>query len=82
MFANALWTYFLLNKEFDKAFNIAKELENEKFFQYRRVLIDIRTNNNIELGHKFLEMLPTFKNINRDSTIGLIYSAIIDSYGW
>lgn len=82
MFANALWTYFLLNKEFDKAFNIAKELENEKFLQYRHVLIDIRKNNNIELGYKFLEMLPTFKNINCDSTIGLIYSAIIDSYGW
>lgn len=82
MFANTLWTYFLLNKEFDKAFNIAKELENEKFFQYRHALIDIRKNNNIELGYKFLEMLPTFKNINRDSTSGLIYSAIIDSYGW
>lgn len=71
----------MLNKEFDKALNIAKELEHENFIQYRQLLSDIRTNNNIELGYKLLEMLPKFKEINQNANSGVIYSAIIDSYG-
>lgn len=71
----------MLNKEFDKALNIVKEFENENFIQYRQLLSDIRMNNNIELGYKLLEMLPTFREINQNSNSGIIYSAIIDSYG-
>jgi len=72
----------MLNKEFDKAFNLVKELENENYIQYRQLLSDIRTNNNIELGLKLLEVLPKFKKINQNANSGVIYSAIIDSYGW
>lgn len=72
----------MLNKEFDKATLITKVLENEKFIQYRQLLADIRLNNNIELGYKLLEVLPILKEINQNANSGLVYSAIIDSYGW
>lgn len=81
VFANSLWSHFMLNKKFDEASNIAKEFENEKFVQYRQLLSDIRTNNNIELGYKLLEVIPIFKEINQNANLGLIYSALIDSYG-
>jgi len=71
----------MLNKKFDEASNISKEFENEKFVQYRQLLADIRTNNNIELGYKLLEVIPTFKEVNQNANLGIIYSAIIDSYG-
>lgn len=80
VFANSLWSHFMLNKKFDEASNIAKEFENEKFVQYRQLLSDIRTNNNIELGYKLLEVIPIFKEINQNANLGLIYSALIDSY--
>lgn len=73
----------MLNKEFDKAIDIAKEFENKKFVQYRQLLSEIRTNNNVELGFKLLEMVPNkLKGLNQDVNIGLVYSAIIDSFGW
>jgi len=71
----------MLNNEFDKASIIGKELENDKFIQYRHLLNNIRTNNNIELANKLLEVFPTFKRLNQNSNIGIIYSALIDSYG-
>lgn len=74
-------SYFLLNKDFDKAIIISKELENEKFIQYRQLLSDIRMNHNVEMGYKLLEIIPNLKGINQNSNIGLVYSAIIDSYG-
>ncbi|XP_025193243.1 leucine-rich PPR motif-containing protein, mitochondrial [Melanaphis sacchari] len=80
IFANSLWSHFMLNKKFDEAFKIAKELENEKFIQYRQLLSDIRSNNNIELGYKLLEVLPKFKETNQNANLGIVYSAIIDSY--
>lgn len=80
--ANSLLSYFLLNKDFDKATIISKELEHEKFIQYRQLLADIRLNNNIDIGYKLLEIIPILKGINQNSNIGLVYSAIIDSYGW
>jgi len=80
VFANSLWSYFMLNKQFDNATNIVKELENSKFVQYRQLLTDIRTNNNIELGNKLLEIIPQFKEINHNANIGLVYSALIDAY--
>ncbi|KAL4132666.1 hypothetical protein QTP88_009784 [Uroleucon formosanum] len=80
IFANSLWSHFMLNKKFDEASNIAKEFENEKFVQYRQLLSDIRINNNIELGYKLLEVMPIFKKINQSANLGIIYSAIIDSY--
>lgn len=82
IFANSLWSYFMIINDFDKANNIVKELENQKFIQYRHLLTDIRSNNNIEMGYKLLEIIPSFKEINQNSNIGLVYSAIIDSYGW
>lgn len=81
MLTNSLWTYFMLNKEFEKATTIVKDLENEKFLQYRHLLSDIRLKNNIEAAYKFIEILPGFKKINQSTTLGLIYSALIDSYG-
>jgi len=71
----------MLNKRFDDAANIIKELKNAKFIQYRQLLSDIRSNNNIELGNKLLEILPNFKEINQPTNIGLVYSALIDAYG-
>jgi len=71
----------MLNKKFDEASNIAKEFESEKFIQYRQLLSDVRTNNNIELGYKLLEAIPTFKEFNQKSNLGIVYSAIIDSFG-
>jgi len=71
----------MLNKKFDEAFNIANEFENEKFVQFRQLLSDIRSNNNIELGYKLLEVLPKFKAANQNGNLGIVYSAIIDSYG-
>lgn len=82
MFANSLWSYFMLNKEFDKANNIIKELENEKFVQYRQLLSKIRKDNNVELGYKLLDVIPNLKELNQNSAMGLVYSAIIDVYGW
>lgn len=71
----------MLNKKFDEAFKIAHEFENEKFIQYRQLLSDIRSNHNIELGYKLLEVLPKFKATNQNANLGLVYSAVIDSYG-
>lgn len=71
----------MMSKEFDKADNIAKEFENEPHIQYRHLLSDIRVNNNTEMGYKLLEVLPSFKEINLHANIGLVYSAILDSYG-
>lgn len=82
IFANSLWSYFMLNNEFDKADNFVKELENDKYIQYRHLLSAIRLNANFELGYKLIEVMSNFKEINQNSTIGLIYSAIIDAYGW
>lgn len=81
VFANSLWSYFMLNKQFDNADNILKELKNSKFIQYRQLLSDIRTNNNIELGNKLLEIIPHLKEISQSTNIGLVYSALIDAYG-
>lgn len=75
-------TYFLLNKDFAKATTISKELENEKFIQYRQLLADIRLNHNVEMGYQLLKIIPNLKGINQNSNTGLIYSALIDSYGW
>lgn len=61
---------------------MSKELENEKFIQYRQILANIRVNHNIETGYKLIEIIPNLKGINQNSNIGLVYSAIIDSYGW
>ncbi|CAH1737969.1 unnamed protein product [Aphis gossypii] len=80
IFANSLWSHFMLNKKFDEAFKIAHEFENEKFIQYRQLLSDIRSNHNIELGYKLLEVLPKFKATNQNANLGLVYSAVIDSY--
>jgi len=71
----------MLNKKFDEAFNIAHEFESEKFIQFRQLLSDIRSNHNIELGYKLLEVFPKFKAANQNANIGLVYSAVIDSYG-
>lgn len=81
VFANCLWSHFMMNNMFDEANNIAKEFENEKFVQYRHLLSDIRLNKNIELGHKLIEIIPTFKEVNQNANLGIVYSAIIDSYG-
>jgi len=81
IFANSLWSHYMLNKQFDNAANIIKEFENSKFIQYRQLLSDIRSNNNIELGNKLLEILPNLKEINHPANIGLVYSALIDAYG-
>lgn len=82
VFSNALWSYFMLNKDFDKAINIGKDMENVKFVQYRQLLSEIRSSNNVELGFKLIDILPIFKKINLNSNLGVVYSAIIDSYGW
>ncbi|VVC25742.1 Pentatricopeptide repeat,Tetratricopeptide-like helical domain [Cinara cedri] len=79
-FANSLWSYFMLNKEYEKALTLVKVFEDAKFIQYRYLLSEIRLNNNIEMAHKFLEILPSFKNIDQNKNAGLIYSAMIDSY--
>lgn len=71
----------MINNEFDKAINIVKELENEHYIQYRHLLSEIRMKNNTELGYKLLEIIPSFKEINLNSSNGLVYSALIDSYG-
>lgn len=70
-----------MNKEFDKAAIVAKELETEQYVQYRQLLSEVRSNNNIELGYKLLEIIPALRNINQKSNLGLVYSSIIDSYG-
>lgn len=80
-FANSLWSYFMLNKEYEKATIIAKDLENEQYIQYRYLLNDIRTNNNIEVGYKFIELMPSFKKFDHSTSLGLVYSAMVDSYG-
>lgn len=71
----------MLNKEYEKAATLVKVLEDSKFIQYRYLLSDIRLNNNIEIAHKLLEILPSFKEIDHNKNAGLIYSAMIDSYG-
>lgn len=81
LFANSLWSHYMLNKDFEKAKILATEFENDKFIQYRQLLSEIRSNHNIELGYKLIEILPTFKTMNQNTNIGLVYSAIIDSYG-
>lgn len=81
VFANSLWSYFMLNNEFDKAFNMAQQFKNVQHIQYRQLLNAIRSSNNIELGLKLVETLPIFEGINQNKNIGLVYSAIIDSYG-
>lgn len=70
----------MLNKNFDRAADISKDLENTKVLQFRHLLTEIRSNHNIELGQKFIEILPIFKEINQNQSIGLAYSAMIDSY--
>lgn len=82
LFGNSLWSYYMLSKDFEKAKILAKDFENEKYIQYRQLLSDIRSNHNIELAYKLLEIFPIFKTINQNINSGLVYSAIIDSYGW
>lgn len=81
VFANSLWSYFMLNKEYEKADLIANDLENEQYIQFRYLLNDIRSKNNIEVGYKFIEVMPRFKRLTQNTNLGLIYSAMIDSYG-
>jgi len=71
----------MLNKQFDNAANIVKEIENSRTIQYRQLLSKIRLNNDVELGIKLLEVLPNFKQSNYATNAGLVYSALIDTYG-
>lgn len=72
----------MVNKDYDNAVNISKELENVKFIQYRQLLSEIRTNNDVDLGFKLVEIISNnLKGMNQNINIGLVYSAIIDSYG-
>lgn len=81
VFANSLWSYYMLNKDFDKASSIVKDLSDAPYVQYRHLLSDIRSNNNIELGYKLIETIPMFKHLNQNSNLGVIFSAIIDAHG-
>lgn len=81
VFGNSLWSHYMLNNDFEKAKILAKDFEDDKFIQYRQLLAEIRSNNNVELGYKFLEIIPILKSLNQNVNSGLVYSAIIDSYG-
>ncbi|XP_050542701.1 leucine-rich PPR motif-containing protein, mitochondrial-like isoform X8 [Daktulosphaira vitifoliae] len=81
VFTNSLWSYFMLNGAYNKAEKLISSLENCERIQYRHILADIRSNNNVELGTKMLEMIPKLKALpNKNSNKGLIYSALIDGY--
>ncbi|XP_050423237.1 leucine-rich PPR motif-containing protein, mitochondrial-like [Adelges cooleyi] len=81
VFANSLWSYFMLNNEFDKADKLIGDLDVSTRIQYRHILVNIRSKGNFELGQKLLSTISKLKGLaNKNTNLGLVYCALIDGH--